>query len=410
MPRPTFEPARSRAATHMKVAGALLFQALLAAALVATPAVAGAHKGRRVRHVATRHVAGDAGQLLRVQRLSYSPYGAAAYRVLYASTGLDGRPIPVSGIVVVPPGPAPPRGRDIVAWAHPTTGIAPRCAPSLQSDVLYTIPGLQTFLARGDIVTATDYPGLGTPEPHPYLVGVSEGRAVLDSVRAARRVPGAQASTRFALWGHSQGGQAVLFAGQLAAHYAPGLSLVGIAAAAPATHLGVLMKHNIASLSGKTLTAYTLASWSRVYGLSLTRIVAPAAMPTLESIVSQCLQTTGETWAVGLTASWFGQNFLLADPTRIEPWRGLIARNNPGGAPPGGPVFIAQGSSDQLVLPAVTAEFARQLCRRGAKVRFVRMPFVEHMDAGRAAAKAAADWISDRFQGRPPPNDCKGAI
>jgi hypothetical protein len=41
----------------------------------------------------------------------------------------------------------------------------------------------------------------------------AEGRAVLDGVRAARRAQGANAGARFVAWGHSQGGQAALFAG-----------------------------------------------------------------------------------------------------------------------------------------------------------------------------------------------------
>ena len=66
------------------------------------------------------------------------------------------------------------------------------------------------MLDRGYVVAATDYPGLGTPEVHPYLVGTSEARAVLDSVRAARAIPEAAAGARFAVWGRSQGGQAAL--------------------------------------------------------------------------------------------------------------------------------------------------------------------------------------------------------
>jgi hypothetical protein len=65
--------------------------------------------------------------------------------------------------------------------------------------------GLRDMVDRGYIVAATDYPGLGTPQTHPYLVGVSEGRAVLNLVRAARELPGAQASSRFAVWGRSGG-------------------------------------------------------------------------------------------------------------------------------------------------------------------------------------------------------------
>jgi hypothetical protein len=47
----------------------------------------------------------------------------------------------------------------------------------------------------------------------------------------------AGASNRFAVWGHSQGGHASLYTGELAASHAPDLKLVGVAAAAPATYL-----------------------------------------------------------------------------------------------------------------------------------------------------------------------------
>src|SRR5690606_37645715 len=98
-------------------------------------------------------------------------------------------------------------------------------------------PGINEMLSRGFIIAATDYPGLGTVGPHPYLVGVSEGRAVIDSVRAARELREAHAGDRFVVWGHSQGGQAALFTGELSASYAPELKLLGVAAAAPATDL-----------------------------------------------------------------------------------------------------------------------------------------------------------------------------
>ncbi len=37
------------------------------------------------------------------------------------------------------------------------------------------------------VIAATDNQGLGTPGPHPYLVGDSEGMGALDSMRAARK-------------------------------------------------------------------------------------------------------------------------------------------------------------------------------------------------------------------------------
>jgi alpha-beta hydrolase superfamily lysophospholipase len=91
----------------------------------------------------------------------------------------------------------------------------PHCAPSLAISVFQSMMGLRPMIERGVAVVATDYPGLGTSGPHPYLVGVSEGRAVIDSVRIARLMPGVGGGNRFAVWGHSQGG--------------PSLALYGIA-------------------------------------------------------------------------------------------------------------------------------------------------------------------------------------
>src|ERR1700734_2279802 len=151
---------------------------------------------------------GAPGTLIRQEAIDGAPLGAKTYRVLYRSTGLDDKPILVSGVVIVPPGDPPPGGRPIVAWAHPTSGIVPRCAPSLAIFLFEQIQGLRSFVRDGYVVAATDYPGLGTEGPHPYLVGISEARAVIDSVRVAGSLPGAGRGKKFVVWGHSQGGHA----------------------------------------------------------------------------------------------------------------------------------------------------------------------------------------------------------
>ena len=85
-------------------------------------------------------------------------------------------------MVIVPNGPAPPAGRPVIAWAHPTTGVQPHCAPSLSPLRFMMIPGVSEMVKRGFVVAATDYPGLGTGTDHPFLDGPSEGRAVLDTI------------------------------------------------------------------------------------------------------------------------------------------------------------------------------------------------------------------------------------
>jgi hypothetical protein len=104
--------------------------------------------------------AGAPGTLVRHEVIDGAPLGATTYRVLYRSTGLDNKPILVSGVVIVPPGDPPPGGRPIVAWAHPTSGVVPRCAPSLAIFLFEQIEGLRSFVRDGYVVAATDYPGL----------------------------------------------------------------------------------------------------------------------------------------------------------------------------------------------------------------------------------------------------------
>jgi hypothetical protein len=74
---------------------------------------------------------GPPGTLIRQEQMSGAPLAATAYRVLYRSKGLNDQPTATSGVVIIPAGTVPPEGRPIIAWAHPTTGIVPHCAPSL---------------------------------------------------------------------------------------------------------------------------------------------------------------------------------------------------------------------------------------------------------------------------------------
>jgi acetyl esterase/lipase len=360
--------------------------------------------------VAAEDAAGQysgAGRLLQAQPLYGAPDGAAAYKVFYQSTGLNGEAVTVSGMVIIPSGPAPDGGRPIVAWAHPTTGVVPRCAPSLARKRFQMIAGLRLMLARGYVVAATDYPGLGTPETHPYLVGDSEGRAVLDSVRAARQIPSAGTGARFAVWGHSQGGQAALFTGLLAASYAPELQLAGVAAAAPATELATLMKADLDTSGGRNLTAMTLWSWARVFGAPTDAVLEPSAIPVVNRLAQECIESIFDILVRRQTEKPLAEAFLRSDNfASTEPWSSLLRENTPGPLAPGIPVFIAQGTDDKLVLPAVTRNYVDRLCRNGSAVAFDPVPDTGHGFVAFKASDAAVAWIADRFAGQAAPSSC----
>lgn len=352
-------------------------------------------------------LAGQPGTLVRQEPMDGAPLGAAAYRVLYRSTGLKDEPIFVSGVVIVPAGDPPPDGRPIVAWAHPTSGVTPRCAPSLAIFLFQQIQGLRSFVEQGYVVAATDYPGLGTPETHPYLVGDSEARAVIDSVRVARTMPGAGGGNRFAVWGHSQGGQAALFTGLIAKSYAPELSLLGVAAAAPATDLVTLMNDDINTVGGKNITAMTLWSWHRVYDAPLGNIVDPRALPVMNRLASECIEGPFDLILRQKTEESLQQYFLTVDgPASIEPWYSLLKQNTPGPLPPDVPVFLAQGTVDQIIRPDVTRDYMKKLCQAGSRVRLVILQNIGHGRAAQASTMDAVHWIADRFAGGVSPTDC----
>ena len=215
--------------------------------------------------VGATDLVGEHGDIIRVRTMSGPAAlesAAACELVIYQSTRVcDGAPIGVSGIIAIPRGTPPTGGWPVVSWSHGTVGVADRGAPSLDSEELAEIGDptdppmtvhrkinaaphglLNEFLNRGWAVMMTDYEGLGTRGPHPYLFGTSEARGVLDIVRAARALHNRDSATGqetisrcFVIVGHSQGGQAALFAAHLAQTWTAELTLLAVAAIAPAS-------------------------------------------------------------------------------------------------------------------------------------------------------------------------------
>ena len=367
---------------------------------------AGARCNAGFYDVTPADLAGPPGSLIRVEGMDDKLSDTSVYRILYRSTGLDGKPIAVSGIVIAPDKKPPPGGWPVVAWAHGTTGVGKKCAPSLLDDPVAIIPGINELIVRNYVIAATDYPGLGTAGGHPYLVGISEGRAVLDSVRAARELTQSGAGNVFAVWGHSQGGHAALWSGELAAKYAPDLKLVGIAAAAPASELAALFEDDLDSLAGKILTGMVLSSWSQVFSAPLDAVIVPEVLPEVKTLGTDCIDMIDQGLADLRAEKKLPRKFLVADPMTVAAWKEHIVRNTPGNAHPGAPVYISQGLADTIVDPPVTVAFVAKLCKQGAPVYFETYNNVTHTRIAHASSKAAIAWIGDRFAGKPAPTNC----
>ena len=340
---------------------------------------------------------GAPGTILRFETMNAPFPESQAWRVLYTSTGINGETIAVSGMVFAPAGPIPPGGRPVVSWAHPTTGIDDQCAPSRSPKPYDDVQGLADFLNLGWVVVATDYQGLGTDGMHPYLVGASEAQGTIDIVRAARNLNETGASSNYFVFGHSQGGQAALFAGQMASTYAPELQLLGVAAAAPAGLLVPLFQADKNTAAGAVLGSYAVVSWSDIFGYDEATVV--------KSSLSERVQAVSEKCVVGgsrLSDIELGINDLIlkgrmwaADPATTAPWSNQFALNTAAQSPITTPLLLTQGTADKIITPSTTAELTAMYVAMGNNQATEQvMDGVDHMKAG----KASVPYVVPFFQ------------
>jgi alpha-beta hydrolase superfamily lysophospholipase len=341
------------------------------------------------------------GAIIRSERLPASAepgVDARVYRVLYHSRSMTGADIAVSGIVAVPNRRAPSTGFPVLSWAHATTGIADTCAPSRQASP--AIPFLQSWIAAGYVVAATDYEGLGTAGTHPYLVGVSEGRSVLDAARAARHLVGSRTSDKVAIDGHSQGGHAALFAGQLAHTYAPELDVVGAVAIAPVSSVASLAPSvpGTAPDVGAVVAIMALTAWSKTYpdmplDLALTGEAGDRADAT---IATECAAAVSNAFS-DTPADQIFQPGWSAKPVVAS----HVAANDPGAVRTASPILVVQGAADPLITaPTTEALVDQRLC--AAQHDTVRFDLYQGDDHGTVLSTSGAQvakWIAARFAG-----------
>jgi hypothetical protein len=333
------------------------------------------------------------------------PRGARAWRVLYVSTGRDNteRTL-VCGIVVAPESTerifaqtaGDANGGRIVAWCHGTLGMVHRCQPSVQpasgvwgptpyginvvswgseagGDVHAGTPEegiLAGMIDAGWIVAASDY-FVSLDESgwlQPWVVGKVAAANTIDNIRAAhhllRRVYDRYTLDAYDVvtWGHSQGGHAALWTGQLLEPYAaatarpddPALSLVGVALEAPGSNFVVQPVEQAGSAAGFGLLdwlangqvavtgvpepipaapfffSYLFGSWANystvgspdpaempafpdVGQLDLSAIVVPDAHATVAAVDQLCWTAEDGARLITLTAPYADQPFLQPD-------------------------------------------------------------------------------------------------
>jgi dienelactone hydrolase len=153
------------------------------------------------------------------------------YRISFRTTRGNGSPGASTARVYLPQLPLP-LPMPLLVGGHPTNGLAPSTAPSMDptSNEDLALP----WAGLGYAIIVPDYAGLGNEGVQGYLDNHDQAYSVLDAARALRKFVSAGAfQTSVVAIGYSQGGGAVLSAQSLASTYGCDGNLVGVVAFAP---------------------------------------------------------------------------------------------------------------------------------------------------------------------------------
>lgn len=350
----------------------------------------------------------EPGMLLRVEEFSRGiPDRANGWRILYTTTRDEGQPAIASALVVAPE--QVEGGAPVIAWAHGTTGVAETCAPSVlegtfSTGALFTV---EDVIDQGWVLVATDYVGLGTEGPHPYLIGQGEGRSVLDSTRAARQMSQISVGDDTVVWGHSQGGHAALWTGVLAPDYAPEVELAGVAALAPASDLNGLMGSLTEFPGGSIFASFTVSAYSDIYDdVDLADYVVVGGDVKVRSVAERCLAEPSVFTSL-LSSLAVGFSTFVPDLSS-----GALEARFAENIPPfavAAPLLVAQGSTDSLVTQEVQDRYIDGMCSSGRVVDYRVFQGFGHIDLVEANSPLIPDliaWTRDRLAGTEPTSTC----
>lgn len=379
------------------------------------------------------------GTLIKFEPVKTTMAGVNAWRIAYISSDVNGTKTLVTGIIASPSDKTTIK-RPIVAWAHGTTGTAQTCGPSQVIDPAqplnqyflmngnswtdFGLPAMQAFIEAGYVIVATDYQGLGGGGKHQYTVAATQGRDVINSIRAASQLKTANADNKAVVYGWSQGGGATISAAGMQDYLDAGDSvtmdtkILGFVAMAP-YDIGTTLPQHINSEAEATahlkgigdlfsanvfnFTHYAQNLWGMVAAfpeLKLENILTTEGVNTVNTLMARkCMHAASDTLNFNYGEQY--KTFLRPDIQNAFAWIKANKKASVTPVKPLAPVIIYWGSNDTTVPPVMGELYFKQMCAMGGQITRVKLPGNQnHFTTPRTSEPLYIKWIADRFSGK----------
>ncbi|MEV6058672.1 lipase family protein [Nocardia asteroides] len=315
-------------------------------------------------------------------------------QLLLRSTDARDNPVATATTVLMPGIPwLGPGARPLISYQEAIDSLGQQCNPSytLRAGIQKEVALMAQFLSAGAAVVVTDFDGKRNT-----IMSPSEGRMVLDGIRAAQRGGLGLEASPVGLWGYSGGGNSSASAAEQRQHYAPELDIRGSAQGGiPGDKVAIAPF----AISGQQPQA-NFTGWLAILGLAreypefdqaLQTYLTPEGKQVAADLADRCLYTAVGTTLLRPVADY------LTDPAAAlaAAHAGLAAASF--GKPentPDIPLLMWHSTTDQL-LPAELAidDIVAGYCARGANLRMFRVPFSEHISAEIVPEIGTVAWL-----------------
>ncbi|MGC4059919.1 MAG: lipase family protein [Aquabacterium sp.] len=329
------------------------------------------------------------------------------YQVMYRTADGRGKPTAAIATILIPAN-APATGRKLLAYQSFYDSLTLNCTPSYLTvqGKLFEESNIDSTLKKGIVVVLPDYEGLQSQ----WIEGMNAAHGVLDSIRATMKFnkAGVDAAAQVAMMGFSGGGHATGWAAEVAPEYAPELNLVGAALGG----IPVMPGHVAQKVDGGFFSSVYFGA---VVGLlranpqiDINKYATSAGLTMVKDMGNRCLLGMFEGQSDMLIKYAFTKSSkFIKDPNflKLPEIAAILQENSMATRTPRIPLYIYEGTADEVMPLADVDALVQRYCGAGVKVQYHRI-FGDHLGMS-ISPDGAIGYVQDRLDGKAVPSNCQ---